>query len=94
MQLDARLRRRDAVLTQRASETVVLLDADSGEYYALDDVAGRLWDLCDGTRSVQDIVQILCQEYDAPSATIEADIVDMLGELTRERLLIASDSAA
>lgn len=88
MQRDSYPRRRDEVLTQRAAQTVVLLDADSGEYYALDDVGGRVWDLCDGTRTVADIVGTLCLEYDAPAGTIEADVVGMLGELARERLLV------
>lgn len=91
MRTESRPRPQKHVLTQRAEETVVLLDVESGEYYALNDVGGRVWELCDGTRSVAEIVAALIEEYDAPAASITVDVMELLGELTRERLLVTVD---
>ena len=38
----------------------------SGEYFTLDEVGGRVWELCDGTRSIDEIATIVTEEYDAP----------------------------
>jgi hypothetical protein len=63
---------------------------DSGNYYALDEVSGRIWDLCDGDHSVSAMIETICQEYEAPAADdIEADILDFLGEMAEERLVTA-----
>jgi pyrroloquinoline quinone biosynthesis protein D len=85
---ESRLRRRDRVLTQRAADEWVLLNLDDGQYFALDEVSGRVWDLCDGSRSVADVVAALAAEYDAPRGTIESDVMDFLQEMADESLVL------
>jgi hypothetical protein len=81
-------KQRERVLTQRIEEAVVLLDADSGKYYSLDEVGGRMWDLCDGTRTLRQLVAVICEEYDASVKVVEADITELLTELTGETLVV------
>ena len=83
----SRPRRRERVLAQSSGETLILLATDSGEYFTLDEVGGKIWDLADGTRTVEEIARTLAGEYDAPVATIQADALEILGELADERLL-------
>lgn len=85
---ESRLRRRDRVLTQRAAGQWVLLDLDDGQYFALDEVSGRIWDLCDGSRDVAAVVEALCQDFDAPAETVEADVLAFLGEMVEEKLVV------
>jgi pyrroloquinoline quinone biosynthesis protein D len=66
---------------------VIVLNPEDGEYFALDDVGGRIWELCDGSRSLEQIVGMLAVEYDAPPSVIEADAVVLLHELVREGLV-------
>jgi coenzyme PQQ biosynthesis protein PqqD len=89
--LNSRLQRGDFALSQRASDTPILLNIDSGQYYVLNDVGGRIWELCDGIRSVAEIITILCQEYEAPAETITTDVVELMTELVNENLLVASE---
>ena len=84
------LARSERILAQQAADTVVLLDPDSGQYFTLDDVGARVWELSDGTRSVSQLVEILCAEYDAPASTIHADVLELLAELADERLVVES----
>jgi coenzyme PQQ biosynthesis protein PqqD len=84
----SRFRRRDRVLVQRAAGKHILLDLDSGQYYALDEVSGRIWELCDGTHDVAAVVAALCQDYDAPEEAVEADVLAFLGEMVDEKLLL------
>lgn len=89
---ESRLRRRDRVLTQRAAGQWILLDLDGGEYYALDEVSGRIWDLCDGSRDVAALVDALCQDYEAPADTVEADVLAFLGEMIEEKLVVREEA--
>lgn len=89
---DSRVRHRDRVLTQRAAGTLVLLDLDGGQYFALDEVSSRVWDLCDGERGVDTIVSAISDEFDAPVETIREDVVGFLQEMLDEKLLVVQES--
>ena len=79
------------MLAQAAGDTVILLTPDSGEYFTLNEVGGRIWELADGSRSVAEIAATLVEEYAAPLEEIQADALEVLGELADERLV--SDGA-
>jgi hypothetical protein len=87
--LEARPRRRDRVLVQRAADQCILLDVDSGNYYALDEVSDRIWGLCDGDHSVAAMVEAICRDFEAPAEDVEADVLAFLGEMASERLVSA-----
>ena len=81
--------RRERVLTQRADDELVLLDVDAGSYLALNEVGGRVWELCDGTRTIEAIVLAISAEFDAPLEVIEADVQALLKELAADGLVEA-----
>jgi coenzyme PQQ biosynthesis protein PqqD len=82
------LRQRARVVAQQAAGKWVLLDVDSGRYYALDDVGGRIWQLCDGSRTVAQIAEVVGDEYDVAGAAVEEDVVALVAELVGESLLV------
>ena len=86
--LDAQLRRKERVLAHQIEGKEVLLRLDSGEYYALDEVGCRIWELCDGTRSVGEIIATIGEEYDAPADIIRVDALELLQDLLDERLVL------
>lgn len=87
MKMDSRPRRRENVLTQKTSDGLVLLDPDGGEYFSLNEVGSRVWELCDGTRTVGEVVGVLAEEFEAPSETIRDDVLELLEELAAARLV-------
>ena len=82
------MRRQDAVIAQEVDGQTILLRVDDGGYYAIDEVGAAVWELCDGVRRLGEIVTTLSAEYDAPEATIRADVVEFVQDLLRERLLV------
>jgi coenzyme PQQ biosynthesis protein PqqD len=85
---ETRFRQKEGLLSQRAADTRVLLDPADGNYFALDEVSGRIWDLCDGKRTVAEVVAAICAEYDAPREAVEADVMEFLGELLTDGLVL------
>jgi hypothetical protein len=81
-------RRRPGVLVGQAEGQTVLLRPDDGSYYALKDVGSRIWELCDGERSIDQIADAISAEFDAPLEMIRADVRDLLTELRGEHLLV------
>ena len=80
--------RRDRVMVQQVEGSAVLLDIDSGEYFTLNEVGGRVWDLCDGSRSVSSIAEALSAEYDVDSSTALQDTGDLLRSLAGSGLVV------
>lgn len=66
---------------------MILLDPNSGSYFSLSDVGARIWELCDGERTVQQIAEELAEEYDAGADQILADALELVRELDAEGLL-------
>ena len=49
--------------------------------FVLNEVGGRIWELIDRDRSVQQIRQLLLEEFDTTSGQLEKDLLRLLGQL-------------
>ena len=85
--LSSQPRRNERILHQEAAGTVVLLGLDEGQYYCLDEIGGRVWALCDGEHGVAEIAAVLAGEYEAPRATIQQDVLELLADLVKDNLV-------
>jgi Coenzyme PQQ synthesis protein D (PqqD) len=81
-------KRRSGVAAQVADGEAILLDIESGEYFSLNFVGSRIWELCDGTRSASEIVSVICDEFDAAEDMVAADTREILDELENEKLIV------
>ena len=61
--------------------------ADLDAIYALNEVGSRIWELLDGQTSVCQIVEVICQSYDVPSAEAVQDVVEFLSSLEEADLI-------
>ena len=68
----------------------LVVDVKAGLLYPLNSVGARIWQLADGQRTVDEIVQSIAAEFDADEKTIRQDAADFLREL-RQRELISLD---
>jgi Coenzyme PQQ synthesis protein D (PqqD) len=75
------------VVFTRAGDSGVLLDPVGGEYFSLTEVGARIWELSDGSNSIDEIGELVAAEYDAPLETIRADTTRLVDELAAEGLL-------
>jgi len=83
-------KRRDGVAAQVADDEAVLLDIESGEYFSLNLVGSRIWELCDGTKSTAEIVSVICGEFDVAEDIALADAHEILDELERAKLVVGT----
>ncbi|MBI3952045.1 MAG: pyrroloquinoline quinone biosynthesis peptide chaperone PqqD [Acidobacteria bacterium] len=68
-------------------EALIVL-ADSGEVTVLNKVGSRIWELVDGSRSVQGIVETIEAEYDTTREQAEQDVVRFVQELIDNKMLL------
>jgi Coenzyme PQQ synthesis protein D (PqqD) len=90
MNLQSYPQRKDQVIAQKASSDFLLFDMNDGNYYSLNEVGGRVWELCDWNHSLAQLVEILAAEYDAPAETLSNDVLELLEELGSGKLVVES----
>ena len=86
--LETRLKVSDDVVFRELDGEAVLLNLASGLYFGLNPIGTRMWQLIDERRDLADVAAVLCDEFDAPAATIEADLVRLVGELLARGLMV------
>ena len=76
------------MLAQQADDTLVLLSLDKGTYFSLNEVGAEVWSLCDGTHTVDEVVDVIYAQFDAPRHVVERDVFVVVEELASEQLLV------
>lgn len=75
------------VVWARHTDATVLLDAERGLYYTLNDVAGRVWELLAAGEPVIEILRVVGDEYEVDREVLEADVTALLREMRAAKLI-------
>ncbi len=57
------------------------------ELYTLNETGRAIWDRLDGIKSLRQLAADLTDEYDAPLGDVERDVLGLVTELARRRIL-------
>jgi hypothetical protein len=82
------LKHKEDVIAQPVAGEVVLFDLASGNYYSLNELGARIWELLDGKRALMDVADQLTSEYDAPAEEIARDLRALVEDMLRNGLLV------
>ena len=83
------LQRLSDVRFQAVEDETVVIRQEAAEALVLNEVAGRILELVDGRRTVEEIVETLIDEYEIEGATLRADVLSYLSELVEIGVLTA-----
>jgi hypothetical protein len=74
-------------------DEMVLYDHETRSAFALNVSASTIWSMCDGTRSVEEIIVDLSQLVDGRPEDIRADVERILEELQAREVLTLEPAA-
>jgi hypothetical protein len=77
----------EAVQVIPVDESLVLVDARSGQYFGLNEVGACIWRLIEQGKDADAIVEVIDAEFDGGPDAIAADTRRILGELADAGLL-------
>jgi hypothetical protein len=86
---DVTVRRVEDVMTAPADDELVLLRAETNEYFGLDAVGARIWELLATPSSVDGMVPSLVTEFDVDAETCRADVLALVTRLVAAGLATA-----
>ena len=58
------------------------------ELFTLNETGKAIWDRLDGKKKLKDVLAELSAEFEAPAVEIEQDLVGLVEELSRRKILI------
>lgn len=85
--LDAQLWIPENVLFTSVEQDAILLNTRTNQYYVLEEVGMRLWELLKQAGGVREVYQALLDEYEVSPAELERDLLELLGHLMENGLV-------
>lgn len=69
------------IITRDVVEETVLITPDASQALVLNAVGGAVLDLCDGTRTIDEIVDFICDNVAGAGAEVHEDVATLVAQL-------------
>lgn len=76
------------VLFQKLGDEAVLLHLQTEEYFGLNEVGARFWEIISQENRTNNALETLLTEFDVEKAIIKADLEALIHDLIKEKLLL------
>ena len=77
------------IIERVVADEALLINLASGDYYSLDSVGTKVWESIDGQRTIEDLANLICEEYNADKGQVVADVLRLVEHLADEGLLVS-----
>jgi len=84
---DTTIKQNPELITSEVDGERVMMDMKTGEYFGLDSIGTRIWDLIESPTKIAEIVEILINEFDVSKEQCELDTIDFIRELVDKNLV-------
>src|ERR1041384_7773129 len=84
---------RRKIVHEAFDDEAIVVDLETGSYYALAGSAGEIWKLVIAGASTAEVIRAVRARYDGEPSAIESAVCRFLDELERERLIVAEQAS-
>ena len=81
------------ILTPAGHDARAAAALADGAEHDLNEVGSRIWELCDGARTVADIARALAEEFEVEDADAQEDAAAFVAQLAEMKLLVLGAEA-
>jgi hypothetical protein len=79
----------DDIIWRKVDGEILLLNTNSGHYFALNETAADIWELLINGKSPPEIADALAKQYEQEPRTLMNDVQELIANLTSEQILLA-----
>jgi hypothetical protein len=87
------------VVSREIDGALIIVPLTSGvgdmedDLFSMNESGTEIWNMLDGKKTVQEVVEALAQQYRAEPAEIEQDVAGIVTELLKRRMLVEATAA-
>jgi PqqD family protein of HPr-rel-A system len=78
---------RPDVSLQRVGQEAILHDRRNGRAHVINESAARIWELCDGRATLDEITSAFAASYNVPVDVVREDVISILTKFRELRIL-------
>lgn len=82
------IKRKADIVFSKMDNEVVMLSIEKGEYYGLDEIGTRIWEVIEHEISFLSLIDLLKDEFDVAEDICKKDTMSFLAELNKKNLLL------
>jgi Coenzyme PQQ synthesis protein D (PqqD) len=91
IQLDSQVTRNKDIIFSEMDNDVVMMSIEKGEYYGINPIGSRIWELLETSLRVSDLCQTLMVEYNVDENRCISDVVAYLQQLLEKNVITIVD---
>jgi hypothetical protein len=87
------------VVSREIDGALIIVPLTSGvgdmedDLFSMNESGTEIWNMLDGKKTLQEIIEALAQQYQAEPGEIEQDIAGIVAELLKRRMLVEATAA-
>lgn len=87
MNSDTVVARTNQLTSVDVKDETVILDLGSGQYYGLEGVGARIWQILEQPTTFGELCRLVVAEYEVEGSVAEQDIGELIEDLTKKGLV-------
>lgn len=91
---DTIVRRSDDLLVSNVDSETILLSLEQNNFYGMNEVGTRIWDLLESPQSVSALCERLDDEFNVSVDKCQEEVIKFIKSLTADKLVIMEDDAS
>ncbi len=80
--LSSQIRRNPELMHAPANEELLMLSVEAGNYYSLNSIGRRVWELAEEPIRLNELCSCLMREFEVDRAVCEKDVLDFAAQLS------------
>jgi hypothetical protein len=99
IRMDMILSHSSDVVSREIDGALIIVPLTSGvgdmedDLFSMNETGTKIWNMLDGKKTVQEVVEALVRQYRAEPAEIEKDVAGIVSELLKRRMLVETTAA-
>jgi hypothetical protein len=85
--LQTLIQRNPEMVTSNIDGEIVMMSIENGEYYGLDEIGSRIWELLENPISADQLISCLLTEFEVEEVTCKTDTLDFLNDMFEKKLV-------
>jgi hypothetical protein len=85
--LQSNIQRNPGMVTSNLDGEIVMMSVENGEYYGLDEIGTRIWQLMEHPIVIENLISCLTEEFEVELEECEEDTLEFLEDLYSRNLI-------